>query len=143
MLNEDQQRALDRLRLMGLIPEDEERLLKNAEIVSSVAERIPKPLALDAIAIEYHPNGSAGEPFWSILFYNKDIRHPPTLHATLFAEKGYCAVHKVGVLAEDVVGARTRFLGSAYEPHLRKLVRDALDAGLIQAKVDNPEIWEQ
>jgi hypothetical protein len=64
---------------------------------------------------DYHRNGN-GVGFHSIIF--KD--HGRILHATLFDEKGYCAVHDPSKLVEqEVLFGENSFRGDYYEPYLR------------------------
>jgi hypothetical protein len=70
---------------------------------------------IEIIKHDYHRNGH-GFGFHSIIF--KD--HGRILHATLFDEKGHCAVHDPAKLAEqEIQFGENSFYGNYYEPYLR------------------------
>lgn len=69
----------------------------------------------------WHRNGVGGVGFWSILF--NDLEQGD-MHASLFDEPGYCAVHSLDWLAKGSIEfGENSWRGDTYEAHLRPLLK--------------------
>lgn len=77
---------------------------------------------IEILSAEYHRNGISGEPFYAIVF--EDKQHGKMV-ASLFKESGFCAVYKIDLLAQgNVEFGENSWRGDVYEHKLRPALEE-------------------
>ena len=81
---------------------------------------------LKIIKISYHRNGISGMGFYAILFKDLEDNPKDLKIASLFDEKGYCAVYSVDELKKENIefANGNSWRGDAFEDDLRKAVKE-------------------
>jgi len=84
-------------------------------------------MKIKLVQCEYHRNGIGGLGFYAILFDWKDGKVKRRMLATLFDERGACAVLEVAPLSTEV-GVKfglNSWRGDDFEKELRRLVKES------------------
>jgi len=72
------------------------------------------------IDVSFHRNGVCGVGFYSVIFENPK---QGLMHASVFDELGYVAVHKISMLAnKDIAFGSNSWRGDQFESELRQMI---------------------